>query len=60
LREHVVVGIIVGFCVFEEDPKLAVQASLDGFAVVCQNAGLLLKITTFFCGINVLFEALYR
>jgi hypothetical protein len=54
------VGIIVGFCISEEDSKLAVQASLDGFAVVCQNAGLLLKITTFFCGINVLFEALYR
>ena len=53
-------GIIIGFCVFEKDPKLAIQASLDVFAVVCQNAGLLFEVAAFFDRINVLFETLYR
>ena len=51
-------GISVGFGVLEEDSELTIQATLDSFAIVGQDAGLLLKILTLFGRVDVLLESL--
>lgn len=51
-------SVVVGLSIFDEDSELAIETAFNGFAVLIQDARLLLKIAAFFSGVDVLLETL--
>ena len=57
--EHIVVCVVVGLGVPDEDTKLTIKSPLNALAVVGETAGLAFKVPVFLFRVDVLFEALH-